>query len=73
MKRDLWESDPGILTPFYTDHAVFGGSMRQSSQFLNLILERRSNLEYFPDLAKLLFIAYLTDQWETEKREFDPE
>ena len=71
LVEDLQAVDPGILTPFYTEDTVFDGLVRCSTQLLNIILERVPKRGYFPNTAKLRFIAESPGQEEAVKWEFE--
>ena len=40
LVEELWEADPGILTPLYVDDATFEGLSRRSAQMLKLLMKR---------------------------------
>ena len=40
LVEELWEADPGILTPLYVDDAAFEGSSRRSAHMLKLLMKR---------------------------------
>ena len=56
LDEELRAADPGIISPFYADDASFNGSERRSAQLLKLLMERGTDLGYFPETAKYLFI-----------------
>ena len=73
LAEDLSVSHPGIIITFYLENAAFDRSAQRSAQILKLLLEREPDREYFPELAKSLFIASSLNQEEAEKREFKSE
>ena len=73
LAEDLIAAYPWILSPFYVDNAVFDGSTRQSSQLLNLLMERGPDRGYFPDPAKSLFISDTPGKEEAARRELTAE
>ena len=70
LAEELRAADPGILSPFYANDAVFDGSGRRSAQLLKLLTKRGPDRGYFPETAKSLFISDTTAQEEAAKREF---
>ena len=56
LAEELRVVDPGLLSPFYKDNAVFDGSERRSAQLLKLLIKMGTNRGYFPETAKYLFI-----------------
>ena len=57
LAEELRDADPTLLSPFYSDDALFDGSVSQSLAQLKLIMTRGAHRGYFPDLAKSIFIA----------------
>ena len=57
LAEDLGEEDPGIIYPFYADNAAFNGAVISNAQLFKLIMEKGLRQVYFPNPAKLLFIA----------------
>ena len=57
LVEELQAADPGLLSPFYADDAVFDGLARRSSQLLKLLIKRGTDQGYFPEPAKSLFIS----------------
>ena len=57
LDEDLRSSDLGVLSPFYADDVAFDGSARRSAQLLKLLMKRRPDRGYFPDLSRSLFIS----------------
>ena len=57
LAEELRAVDPGVLSPFYADDAAFDGLARQSSQFLNMLMEKGPDRGYLPELANSLFIS----------------
>ena len=53
----LWAADLGLLSPFYTDGAVFVVSARRSSRLLKLLMEMGPGRGYFSETSKFLFVA----------------
>ena len=43
IAKELREADPGILSPFYVNDAVFDGLARQIAQLLKLLMKRGSD------------------------------
>ena len=73
LLKELRAADPGLLSLFYADDAVFESSARQSAQLLNLLMERGRDREYFPEPAKSLFISDTPRQEEEARMEFAAE
>ena len=70
LAEELRVVDPGLLSPFYADDAVFNGSARRSAQLLKLSMKRGPDRGYFPKPDNSLFISDTLGQEEAEKREF---
>ena len=70
LVEELRAAEPGILSPFYTDDAVFDGSAQRSAQLLKLLTKRGSDQGYFPEPEKSLFISDTLEQEEAAKSEF---
>ena len=66
-------ADPGLLSAFYADDAVFEGLALQSAQLLNIFMKRGPDQGYFLDPAKSLFISDISGKEEEPKRQFDVE
>ena len=73
LSGELILADPGLLSPFYADDAVFDGLERRSAQLLKLLRKRGTDWWYFPNLAKSLFILDTPGQEEAAKRVFAAE
>ena len=73
LAEELRTADPGLLSPFYADDAVFDGSAPRSAQLLKLLMKRGPDRGYFPDPAKSLFISDTPGQEEAVKQEFSKE
>ena len=56
LVEELRATDPGLLSPFYADDAVFDGLVCRSAQLLKLLMKRGPDWGYFPETAKSLFI-----------------
>ena len=56
LAEEIRAANPGLLSLFYADDATFEDSARQSAQLLKLLMKRGPDREYFPELAKSLFI-----------------
>ena len=52
FEEELRVTDPGLLYPFYTDDAVFGGLAQWSAQILKLLMKRGLNRGYLHDPDK---------------------
>ena len=70
LAEKLRAADPGLISPFYADDAVFNCLARQSAQLLNLLMERSPDRGYFPDTSNSLFILDTPGQEEVTRREF---
>ena len=70
LAEELRAADPGLLSPFYADDAVFDGLARCSAQLLKLLTERGTDRGYVPEPAKSLFILDTLGQKEASRREF---
>ena len=57
LAEELRAADPGLLSPFYADDAVFNGLARRSAQLLKLLMERGPYQGYFPEPDKSLFVS----------------
>ena len=57
LAKDLRAADTGLLSPFYEDDVAFNGSAHHSAHLLKLLMKRGLDREYFPELAKSLFIS----------------
>ena len=62
--------NPGLLSPFYADDAVFDGFSRRSAQLLKLLMKRGPDRGYLPKPAKSFFISDTPGQEEAAKQEF---
>ena len=56
LAEELRAAEPGLLSPFYSADADFGGSERQSAKFLKMSMRRGADWGYLPEPAKYLFI-----------------
>ena len=65
--------DPGILSTFYVDDAVFDGSTGRSVQLVKLLRERRTDRGYLSVPSRLLLIDDSLEHEEAYKREFTTE
>ena len=68
LAKELRAADPGLLSFFYADDAMFHGLTRQSAQLLQMLTERGPDRGYFPDPDKSLFISDTPGQEEAAKR-----
>ena len=68
LTEELRAADPGLLSPFYADDAVFDGSARHSSQLIKLLMKRGPDRGYFLEPAKSLFILDTPGQEAGSKR-----
>ena len=68
LAEELRAADPGPFSLFYADDAAFDGSARRSTQLLKLLMKRGMDREYFPELAKSLFISDTLRQEAAAKR-----
>ena len=57
LAEELRDTDPTVLSPFYTDHAAFYGSARQSAAQLSLLMDRGKERGYIPETDKHFLIA----------------
>ena len=57
LAEDIRVSDLRLLSPLFVDDAAFNGSARIIDQLSKLLMERELDQRYFPEPAKLLFIA----------------
>ena len=57
LAEELQESDPGLLSPFYSDYAALNRSARRSAHLLKLLMERAADRGHFYDLTKSIFIS----------------
>ena len=48
LAEELRAADPGLLSPFYADDAVFDGSERCSIQLLKLLKRKGADRGYYP-------------------------
>ena len=49
LAEELRASDPGLLSPFYTDDVAFNVSAQRSAHLLKLLMKRGPDLGYFSD------------------------
>ena len=70
LANQLRAADPGLLSPFYADDAVFDGLAQRSAQLLKLLMKRGPDRGYFLDPDKSLFISDTPGQEEVARREF---
>ena len=68
LVEDFRIANSGLLTHFYVDNAEFGVLVRRSIQILKLILQWSPYQGYFPEPARLIFIADSLDHEEEAKR-----
>ena len=73
LAEELRAADPGLLSPFYADDAVFDGSARRNAQLLKLLIKRGPDRGYSPKPAKYLFISDTPGQEAAAKWEFAKE
>ena len=73
LAEELLAADPGLLCLFYAGDAAFDGSAQRSAQLLKLLMRRGTDREYFPELAKSLFISDTPVQEAGAKREIAAE
>ena len=52
LAEELIAVDPGFLSPLYADDAAFDSLTQQSSQLLNMLLERELDQGYLPQPYK---------------------
>ena len=69
LEEELRDADPTLLSPFYVDDASFDRLVWQSAAQLRLLMDRRPDQDYFPELSKYLFITANPEEKEAEKRE----
>ena len=67
------ELDPTLLSPFYSNDAVFNGFASRRAVQLKILMARGTDRGYFRDPSKSLFIADSPDQEAAEKWEFKAE
>ena len=68
LSKELRAADLGLISPFYADDAVFGGSARRSTQVLKLLINIGPDQGCFPRPAKSLFISDTSGQEEASKK-----
>ena len=73
LAEELRAADPGLLSPFYADDAMFDGSARRSAQLIKLLVRRGPERGYLPEPAKSLFISDTPWKEAAAKREFAAE
>ena len=71
LAEELREADPGLLSPFHANDAVFNGLARQSTQLLKVLMKRGTDRGYFPNPDKSLFMSDTPVQEDAAKREFE--
>ena len=67
LAEELRTVDPGLLSPFYVDDAVFDGLVHRSAQLLKLLMKRGADRRYYPEPDKSLFISDNLGQEEAAK------
>ena len=70
LAEELQAADPGLLSPFYADDALFDSLAQRSAHLLKLLMKRGPDQGYFPEPAKSLFISDTLGQEAAAKREF---
>ena len=71
LEEELRDTDTTILSPFYTNDAAFDGSARRIVTKLHLLMDLEPDGGYFPDMAKLIFIADNLEEKEAESQELE--
>ena len=56
LSEELRAIDPALMVPFYLDNTSFYGLVQNIVHLLTLLLEQGSDMEYFPDPSKFLFV-----------------
>ena len=69
-ERILKDTEPTLLSPFYTNDATFYGFERHSVAQLKLLMDWGEDRGYFPKLAKSLFIADNPEEEAVARQEF---
>ena len=62
LEEKIRATDPGRLTPFYTNDAAFGRLERGGAKLMKMLLEQGPDQGYFPGMVKYLFIVYFSSQ-----------
>ena len=70
LVEELRAADPGLLSTFYADDAVFDDSEERSAQLLKPLMKRGLDQGYLPEPANYLFISDTPGQEEAVKWEF---
>ena len=68
--EELRDSDPNLLSTYYSDDATFDGSERRSAAQLHLLMEQGPDQGYFSNPTKYLFITDNPEEKEAAIREF---
>ena len=71
LEEDLKDADPTLLSPFYTNDAMFDGSSRRSVAQLRLMMYRGTDRGYLTEPAKSQFIADNPEEKEASLRELE--
>ena len=48
----IWEVDPGVLQPWYTNDAAMRGCSKHNAKLLRALMEKGPFHEYFPETEK---------------------
>ena len=57
LAEEFREADPGLLSPFYANDAVFDSLAQRNTDLLKLLVKRGTNRGYLTETAKSLFIS----------------
>ena len=71
LAEELRDADTNLLSLFYAEDGAFDGLARWSALQLQLLMDQGLDWGYFPEPAKLLFIADNPEDKEAAQREFE--
>ena len=71
LTKELRYVHSTLLLPFYAGDVAFDGSSKRSATQLRLLMDQGMDWGYFPEPAKLLFIADNPEYKEAAQREFE--